>query len=352
MTLQGILAALVREAIMAEAWIWLGIALCLSQSAMLSGLNLAVFRPSRLQLESQAEAGDTDSRTVLALRRDANYTLASILWGNVAVNVLLTLLAESVLAGTAAFLFSTVVITLLAEILPQAYFSQHAIRIAAVLSPLLRAYRVLLWPVARPAGKMLDAMVGREAIPWLKEDELATLIEHHARAATEVGLVEAKGAVNFLALDDSAVASEGEPLDPDSIIQLQFTNGVPDFPVISRSIEDAFLQRVAASDKKWIVIVDPSGEPRCVFSAWEFLVGALFRDGFTPVKYCHRPLIVHDPTVPLGRMLSRLTVEPERMGDNVIDRDAILLWTTRERRIITGSDILGRLLHRIARVEH
>lgn len=115
---------------MAENWIWLGIALCLSQSAMLSGLNLAVFRLSRLQLETQAEAGDADAQAVLALRRDANFTLATVLWGNVAVNVLLTLLADSVLAGVAAFLFSTVVITLLAEISPQAYFSQHALRLA------------------------------------------------------------------------------------------------------------------------------------------------------------------------------------------------------------------------------
>lgn len=86
-------------------WIWLGIVLCLSQSAMLSGLNLAVFSISRLRLEAAAKGGDADAQAVLALREDANYTLATILWANVGVNVLLTLLADSVLAGVAAFAF-------------------------------------------------------------------------------------------------------------------------------------------------------------------------------------------------------------------------------------------------------
>jgi len=124
--------------------IWLGIALCLTQSAMFSGLNLAVFSLSRLRLEAAAEGGDADARRVLDLRRDANRTLATILWGNVAVNVLLTLLADSVLAGVAAFLFATVVVTIVGEIVPQAYFSRQALWVAGRLAPLLRFYGLLL----------------------------------------------------------------------------------------------------------------------------------------------------------------------------------------------------------------
>jgi hypothetical protein len=65
----------------------------------------------------------------------------------------------------------------------------------------------------------------------------------------------------------------------------------------------------------------------------------------------HRPLIVRDTRQPLGRVLSRLTVRPERPGDDVIDEDLILVWAPGARRIITGSDLLGRLLRGIARVE-
>jgi metal transporter CNNM len=330
--------------------VWLGILLCISQSAMMSGLNLAVFSLSRLRLDSAAENGDEDARRVLALRRDANYTLATILWANVGINVLLTLLAESALIGVAAFLFSTVLITFAGEIFPQAYFSRHALRVASLLAPVLRVYRVLLWPVARPVGKLLDAWVGPEAIPWLREKELGELLRHHAREDTsEVGQVEATGAINFLALDDLAVREEGELLDPRSIVRLPFEGSQPIFPRFEARADDPFLTQLASSGKKWIVITDEELEPRLVLSAPSFLRGALFERGrFEPRAVCHRPLVVRDRDLPMGQVLGRLTVRPEGPADDVIDEDMILVWTDGERRIITGSDILGRLLRRIA----
>jgi hypothetical protein len=51
-----------------------------------------------------------------------------VIWGNVSTNVLLTLLSDAVLAGLSAFFFSAVVITLLCEIIPQAYFSRNALQ--------------------------------------------------------------------------------------------------------------------------------------------------------------------------------------------------------------------------------
>ena len=86
---------------------WIGIVLCLSQSALFSGLNLAVFSLGRLRLEAEAASGNYSARTVLTLRDRPNEILATILWGNVGINVLLTLLSNSVMAGISAFLFST-----------------------------------------------------------------------------------------------------------------------------------------------------------------------------------------------------------------------------------------------------
>jgi len=334
-----------------ELVVWLGIALCLSQSAMFSGLNLAVFSLSRLRLEAAAEGGDADARRVLALRRDANRTLTTILWGNVAINVLLTLLADSVMAGVAAFLFATVVITIVGEIVPQAWFSRHALKVAGRLAPLLRVYRVLLWPVAWPSGKLLDAWIGPEGIPWFRERELKEILEQHARkAGGEIGHVEAIGAVNFLALDDLVVGQEGEPLDPRSVVRLPFRDGRPVFPEIARSPNDPFLCQLAASGRKWAVFVDERDEPRLVASAPAFLREAVFgAEGFDPHALCHHPLVVRDAGLPLGRVLTRLAVQPEKPGDDVIDEDLILVWVADGRRIITGSDLLGRLLRRIAR---
>jgi len=54
--------------------------------------------------------------------------------------------------------------------------------------------------------------------------------------------------------------------------------------------------------------------------------------------------------VRLGDTISRLRVQPVRHGDDVVDEDVIILWNE-EKRIITGSDILGRLLRGIVQSE-
>lgn len=179
---------------MNDALIWLGIAFCVSQSALFSGSNIAVFSLSRLRLEAAAAAGDTTASSALELRRDANFTLVTILMGNVAINVLLTMLADSVLTGVLAFLFSIVVITALGEIGPQAYFSRNALRAVAIFAPVLRFYRILLWPLAKPTALLLDAWVGTETVPWFRERELHNILRYHAvNTGSEVGRVEAIG---------------------------------------------------------------------------------------------------------------------------------------------------------------
>jgi hypothetical protein len=49
---------------------------------------------------------------------------------------------------------------------------------------------------------------------------------------------------------------------------------------------------------------------------------------------------------PLGAVIGRLKVKPEHAEDDVIDDDLILVWGE-DKRIITGADLLGRLLRGI-----
>ena len=331
-----------------EVWVWVGIVLSLVQAGIFSGLNLAVFSVSKLRLEVEAAGGNRYARRVLELRRDSNLLLTTILWGNVAVNVLLAQLSNSVLAGVAAFLFSTVLLTLAGEILPQAYFSRNALRIASLLSPMLRFYRILLFPVAKPTAMVLDRLLGTEKVDYLTEHALRELITLHARDNEgDVGPVESRGAINFLAIDDLPVALEGEPVDPQSVLQLPFAKGLPVFPQIDRTGDDPFLRKTHRSEKKWIVLVDSHRTPQLVLNADSFLRDAfLGPDTFMPLRYCHRPLVVTEETTKLGDLLPLLRVRPQHPEDDVIDRDIILLWGT-QKRVITGADILGRLLRGI-----
>jgi metal transporter CNNM len=332
--------------------IWLGIALCVSQSAMFSGLNLAIFSVSRLRLEVESAGGSRAARRVLDLRRESNFTLTTILWGNVSVNVLLTLLSGSAFTGVGAFLFSTVVITFFGEIIPQAYFSRNALRLAAVLAPVLRAYGMLLYPVTKSTAMLLDWWLGPESILLFRERDFRALISRHIEAPEgDLGRVEGTGAINFLDIDDVMVREEGEPVDPRSVIALPMAAGRPELPHFDRSPNDPFLRRLDASGKKWVIFTDPMGAPRLVLDAHHFLRDTLFDTApASPEPYWHRPITVTDPRTRLGEVISRMKVRPEHPEDDVIDHDLILLWGD-QKRIITGADLLGRLLRGVVRTE-
>ena len=214
-----------------ETLTWIGIVFCITQSAMFSGLNLAFFSLTRLRLEVEASAGNASAAKVLAIRSDPNLVLTTVLLGNVSINVLLTLLSDSVLAGVSAFLFSTVVITAFGEILPQAYFSRNALKVTSALSPVFRVYQVLLYPIARPAALLLDWALGPEGVVFFRERQLRHLIRKHIEASeAEIDRIEGLGAMNFLEIDDIPIVKEGEPLNPGSVIRVPFHDDAPRFP--------------------------------------------------------------------------------------------------------------------------
>ena len=89
----------------------------------------------------------------------------------------------------------------------------------------------------------------------------------------------------------------------------------------------------------WALVLDADG----------FLRAALLDSGPTnPYPYCHRPLIATRTDTPLGGLLRGFEARKTRTGDAIIDHDIILVWTEHPR-ILTGADVLGRLMHGIAR---
>jgi metal transporter CNNM len=327
---------------------WLGIAFCLSQSAVFSGLNLAFFSMSRLRLEIQVASGDKSAARILALREDSNFLLTTILWGNVGINVLLTLLSNSVMSGLVAFVFSTFVITLGGEIVPQAYFSRNALRMASALAPLIRFYQLLLYPIAKPSALLLDLWLGLESLQFFRERELRHLIHKHIDSAdTEVDALEGIGALNFLAIDDVPVSSEGEVIAAESILAIPLREGKPVFfpsdtaPLLAQ--RDLAL-RVAACPHRWVILSQGSGPPALVLDADAYL-RAVFTAGdcvVDPGRFCHRPAVVTDPELRLGAVIALFKEGADAQSDRPPARDVVLLWGA-QRRIITGADILGRL---------
>src|SRR5262252_7320952 len=185
---------------------WLGIAACITQSALFAGLNLAVFS--------------------------------------------VTLLSDSALAGIGAFVFSAVAITLFGEIFPQAYFSRNALAMTARFVPFLNFYRFVLYPVAKPTAMLLDWWLGAEGMAYMREQDIRHMIERHVIAGGEISKLEATGAKNFLDLDDIPVCDEGEVIHAKSILSLPIANQRCVLPKFDRVPDDPFLRQVDASGMK------------------------------------------------------------------------------------------------------
>ncbi|CAH9065843.1 hypothetical protein PSECIP111951_03450 [Pseudoalteromonas holothuriae] len=339
-----------------DIFIWLGIVVCVLHSAVFSGLNLAFFSMSRLQLEVEFKQGNETAKKILTLREDANFLLATILWGNVSINVLLTLLSDSILAGAYSFVFSAVVITFLGEIFPQAYFSRNALKMASMLTPVIRFYQKVLYLVARPTAILLDGWLGKEGITYFREEELKAIITAHAEAnEADLVQVEGVGALNFLEIDKISVMEEGEVLDPKSVVALPCKLDLPIIPDSQSTEGKAFINSVNVSGHKWAVLTNQKGVPQLVLDVDGYLRTFINETStnIDPYSFCHRPVIIKDEACTLGEALSMLkhASKLEESSTDVLNHDLVLVWTTSEQRVITGADVLGRLLKGIGNFE-
>ena len=217
------------------------------------------------------------------------------------------------------------------------------------MAPVLRTYQILLYPLAKPCAKLLDLWLGAEGIYVYREQDFREVIQRHIDSeGSAIDRVEGLGALNFLALDDIPVDGEGEEVDPLSIVALPTANGFPEFPPFDHDPSDPFLRKIEASGKRWVVVTDLANSPLVVLDADGFLRAAVFdAEPTDPRHYCHRPIIVERAGALLGSVLPKLKMRGPKPSADVIDEDVILSWGAKPR-IVTGSDVLGRLLSGIA----
>jgi hypothetical protein len=223
-------------------------------------------------------------------------------------------------------------------------------KVGALLAPVLRFYQIVLFPLAKPTALLLDLWLGPEGITYLRERDLRAMIAKHMHAdEADLDREEGIGALNFLELDDVPMSEEGEPVDPASVIPLPVNVDLPVVPRFEARPDDPFVRQVQLSGHKWAVLTDDAGAPLLVLDCDAFVRGVFERGiEYNAYEACHRPIVVTDPKTPVGDVLPLLAVRPEHPEDDVIDHDLVLLWGA-ERRILTGADLLGRLLRGIVR---
>lgn len=135
-------------------------------SALFSGLVLGLLSLDITELEILKKCGTEKERqyasAIIPMRRHSNLLLCSLVIGNVVVNAGLQLLLDKVFPGLIGFISTTVCITLVGEILPQAVCARHGLAIGAKTIWITWIVIVITFPLAYPLSVFLDCALGEE----------------------------------------------------------------------------------------------------------------------------------------------------------------------------------------------
>ena len=163
-------------------------------SALFAGLTLGIMGCDTTTLEIIADSGDEPDKTyakaILPVRRLGHQSLCTLVLGNMFANVMIAELCTDVdpeggsggsgFAAFLAFVVSTLLILIFTEILPASVCkSEKSLQIASKGVPILRVFIVLLYPIAKPLGMLLDRIISHGPRQLYDRNELKRLMILH-----------------------------------------------------------------------------------------------------------------------------------------------------------------------------
>ncbi|VEL12223.1 unnamed protein product [Protopolystoma xenopodis] len=163
-------------------WLQVCLIICLfCLSGLFSGLNLGLMALDKTELKIIEFAGSPSERryakTIRPVREKGNFLLCTLLLGNVLVNNSLTILMDDLTgSGIYAVIGSTIGITALGEIMPQAVCSRYGLSIGAKTIWLTKIFMVITFPIAFPVSYILDKILGEELGQFYSREKLGVLI--------------------------------------------------------------------------------------------------------------------------------------------------------------------------------
>jgi len=181
-------------------------------SAVFSGLNISLMSLDIDDLRRKKKLGNPEAIKVLPFREKTHLSLASILFGNIAVVSAVSLLLGSYLQGLFAGLLSTLLIVIFGEILPQAFFARFALQFCAFFAPFLRLTIVVTYVFSKPIQLLLDKLISPEARNLHSRDELGMIIGEHRASTSELDDDEVEIIQGALQMSEKKVGDIMEPI--------------------------------------------------------------------------------------------------------------------------------------------
>ena len=182
----------------------IGLAILLCFSAFFSGSETALFSLSRLKVRQMTASSSSAKKLVAKMLSNPHRLLATILLGNMLVNVASSSLGENISSrifsgGTALFvavLAMTILILLFGEIMPKIIAVERPERIATAVVIPLNLFSTIIAPARRSLRWITDLFVG--AVTH-KPTPSQGVTEEELKTALDIGYSE--GAVHLLERD-------------------------------------------------------------------------------------------------------------------------------------------------------
>ncbi|EDO18060.1 hypothetical protein Kpol_1045p47 [Vanderwaltozyma polyspora DSM 70294] len=152
-----------------------------------AGLTLGLMGQDEIYLKVISSSGSPQeqvlAKTVLnLLSRGKHQILVTLLLSNVITNETLPIVLDRLIGeggGWKAILFSTILIVIFGEIIPQSICVKYGLQIGSWLSPFVTVLMYILWPIAWPIAKLLDHVLGENHGTMYKKSGLKTLVNLH-----------------------------------------------------------------------------------------------------------------------------------------------------------------------------
>ncbi|XP_022636452.1 DUF21 domain-containing protein At5g52790, partial [Vigna radiata var. radiata] len=165
--------------------------LLVSLAGIASGLALGLLSFNLVDLEVLIKAGLPKDRKnaerIRPLVKNGHFVLCTLLLGKSLAMEALPIFMDAIIPSWFTILVSAPLVTVFAEILPQAICSRHGLTLGAKMAPIVQLLLLIFFPITYPASKVLDWGLGKEHSVLLRRSELKTFVDLHANEAGKGG---------------------------------------------------------------------------------------------------------------------------------------------------------------------
>lgn len=162
-------------------------------SALFCGLTIGLLGIDTVTLEIIASAGVGVERgyaeKLLPVRRLGHRLLVTLVLGNMLANVLTAQLVAAILQANdlVNFVVATLIIFIIADIIPTSYCNKgnNGLKAGVKSLSVVQAALIVLYPVAKPLGMLLDCAISHDAGQLYDKRELKILIRMHCEKYSE-----------------------------------------------------------------------------------------------------------------------------------------------------------------------